>query len=94
MTTEELLLSEGYTNVRQLKDGRWIGLMQMNFTTGLFTGLDETGYSSRYCYEKWAEALTDFAVWEGQGDPPGPWIKHKGGPEGDRLNPRLKDEIF
>jgi hypothetical protein len=93
MTTEELLLSEGYTNVRQLKDGRWIGLMQMNFTTGLFTGLDETGYSSRYCYELRHEAFLATLVWDGQGDPPGPWIKHKG-PGVDRLNPRLKDEIF
>jgi hypothetical protein len=90
--TESYFLSCGYSDARQLESGIWIGLQQMAYTTGLFVGLDEIGYHSRYCYEKRHEALIDFAVWEGQGDPTGPWIKHKGGPGGDRLNPRLKDE--
>lgn len=94
MISETYLLGCGYTDVRQLKCGVWIGLMGMNYTTGLFVGLDETGYASRYCYEHRTDALDAFLCWEGQGDPSGPWVMHKGARGGDRLNPRLKDEVL
>lgn len=84
---EKELQALGYACPRQLPDGRWIGLMPMLYTTGLFVGLDEVGYSYRYCYEDAAAALADLATWDGEGDPPGPWIKRKGR-GGDLLNPR------
>lgn len=92
MTTEKSLLDCGYHAVRQLTDGRWIGLQDMFYTTGLFVDMDDTGYICRYCYENRHAAFRAFAAWDGQNDPPGPWVKRKGGPGGDQLNPRLKDE--
>ena len=92
-TLTDVLLAEGYHPVRQLPDGTWIGLRQMMYTTGLFTGLDHYGYRCRYCYETAGQALVDLARWDGTGDPPGLWIKAKG-KGGDRLNPRLGDPDF
>jgi hypothetical protein len=86
--TEENLRTEGYRFVRQLPNGRWIGIMQMNFTWGLFVGLDETGwYSYRYCYKNLIEAVTDSILWNGEDNPPGKWIVRKG-LGGDLHNPR------
>ncbi len=59
--------------------GRGIcGLARMYFTTGLFYGLEWDTYQGRYCYESKLEALQDLFAWDGAGDPPGDWIKHKG----------------
>jgi hypothetical protein len=87
MITEADLAKEGYLPVRQLPDGRWIGIMQMNFTWGLFVGLDEVGYAYRYCYETFGQVIIDLLDWNGQGDPPGKWIVRKG-KGGDYHNPR------
>lgn len=91
----DFLTEQGYIMPRQLPDGRWIALMRMYASIGLFVDLDDIGYRDRYCYaiEQAADAIIDVQTWDGQGDPPGLWIKHKG--RGfDDLNPRwLKDEI-
>lgn len=92
--TETYLLDCGYSYVRELPSGVWLGLQRMAYTTGLFVGLDETGYEHRYCYEYSVAALHALLHWDGEGDPPGPWIKQKGARGGDRLNPRLKDDDF
>lgn len=94
---EKELQELGYAFPRQLPDGRWIAIQVMLYTTGLFVGLDPVGYAYRYCYESFGEAVLDAALrWNGDGDPPGPWIKRKG-LGGDLLNPRwlaeAKDEI-
>lgn len=95
--TADLLRREGYIEPRQLPDGRWIGVRRFFHTVALVVGLDETGYSYRYCYEahRWPDAITDALEWNGEGDPPGMWIKQKG--RMDRLNPRwlaeAKEEI-
>ena len=80
-----LLESLGYFALRELPDGRWIGLQQMLFTCGLFVDLNENGYDHRYCYATVADALAAVGTWDGAGDPPGPWIKRKG--RGERSNP-------
>lgn len=41
-------------------------------------------YSARYCYERFADAANALAAWDGQSDPPGPWIKEK---VSERLGP-------
>jgi len=89
MTIEQLkvlLQGEGYECVRQLPDGRLVGTMGQLFTTGLFVGLDRSGYQERYCYERRADAAEACATWDGTGDPPGPWVKYKG-KGGERLGP-------
>lgn len=74
----------GYYRPRRLPDGTILALCTMNFTVGLFVGIDEDGYRTRYCYEHADDAESAIDAWDGTSDPPGPWIKQK--PE-DRLNP-------
>ena len=91
----KFLNEHGYHHLRQLPDGRVIGIMPMMFTIGLFYGIDGGGYTGRYCYpmgtinavKKVMEAADN---WDGTGDPSGEWIKHKGR-SGNRS--RLPDPI-
>lgn len=74
----KLIFTDGYFYLRE-KPGRGIcGLHYMAFTVGLFYGLDEVGYSGRYCFSDLREAMDSIDKWTGYGDPPGNWIKHKG----------------
>lgn len=57
----------------------------MLFTTALFVGITQDIYETRFCYETEAEAINALNTWDGYNDPPGNWIKQKGGIE--RLNP-------
>lgn len=85
------LYREGYQGVKRLPSGDYAGVMRQFYTTGLFVGLDESGYKTRYCYETMSEATAALLLWDGEGDPPGGWIKAKG--EGrDQLNPNLAKE--
>lgn len=74
----------GYTSCRTLPTGEIAGLMVNMFTTGLVI-LDEDGLNGRWCFEGYQEAFRALAAWDGQGDPPGNWIKQKLPIE--RLNP-------
>lgn len=78
------LNSEGYTRCIVLPTGELAGIFPMLFTTGLFVGLDEMGWRTRFCYERVQDAIAALDAWDGQGDPPGPWIKEK---PSDRLGP-------
>ncbi len=49
----------------------------MMFTTGLIAGLDRYGYRTRFCYETAPEAERALAEWNGEGWPPGYWVKQK-----------------
>jgi len=80
----------GYFSVRRLPTGELAGLQQMLFTVGLFVGLDETGYRSRFCYPSQRSAQIAINYWDGEGDPPGPWIVEKGRVE--RQNPNADQE--
>lgn len=77
----------GYKFVRRLPNGKWAGLQQQIFTIGLFVGLDETGYSYRYCFYNWAEAIMAITTWDGTDNPSGNWIVRKGLAGGDYANP-------
>lgn len=86
---KELFLTLGYRAVRQLPDGRWIGVTAFIYTAGLVVGLTASSYDYRYCYATLAAALRDAEQWDGTGDPPGPWIKLKGHPtRGEVMNPQ------
>jgi hypothetical protein len=80
----EMFRSEGHKEVRELPDGRIIGVLPMLFTHGLYVGMTEYSYDRRYCYENNRDALEAARTWDGKGDPPGPWIKEK---PSDRLGP-------
>lgn len=74
---EVYLTDQGYSLVRLLPTGEWAGLQRMAFTCGLFVGLDETGWRTRFCFETEDEARNALSGWDGQGFPPGYWIKQK-----------------
>ncbi len=63
--------------------------MQMMYTAGLFYGIDQCSHAGRYCYHTWLEAAEALRNWDGQGDPPGNWIKEK---PSDRHGPGSKDK--
>jgi hypothetical protein len=87
--TREQIIAFGYDYARQLPNGTWIALTQSLFTLDLCEGLDETGWRQKWMYEDRAAALTDFATWNGEGDPPGLWTKHK---PSDRWHPSRAGE--
>ncbi len=67
----------GYTGVCRV-NGQVVGVMQFIFTFGVCVGLDATGYSHRFCYGSFPEAVQGLAQWitEG-GDEPKGYIKRK-----------------
>lgn len=69
---------QGYSNVRRLADGRWIGTQPMLFTVGLFVGLHRLYYDYRYCYPPDGDWQKAVILWDGREHPPGNWIKRKG----------------
>jgi hypothetical protein len=83
--TEAEVLSLGYILARPLGNGEWLAVAPQLYTTGLFVVPDRDHYRTRYCYERSFEAVHAFLTWDGEGDPPGMWVKQK--PE-DRLNPK------
>jgi hypothetical protein len=84
----DYLKTEGYQNIKEIPGKGICGLRDFIFTTGLIIGMDEVGYFGRYCYGSKEEALAAINSWDGQGDPPGDWIKYKGN-GGERSNPNL-----
>ena len=88
--------------LKQLPDGECLGLTPMIFTTAVVlvesdyaakAARRELGYRRRFCYEHKWDAWRAAAEWDGQGDPPGFWVKEKSR-NVDRLNPALAREDF
>lgn len=90
-----LALGKGvYSEVRLLDRGPFAGnyahLARMAFTVGVMvsSATDATGWLTRWCYPSYVEAKRALDAWDGDGDPPGAWIKQKGmltgGGYGDR----------
>lgn len=79
---------------KKMPDGSTCALYRFIFTTGLLVNYnpDEMSemYTGRYCYQSHRDALDALEAWDGQGDPPGRWIKYKGR-GGERSNPNLED---
>ena len=85
---------DDYLAIRTVPGAGECGLLRYAFTWGLVTGLRDTGYIGRYCFEHHADAWHALVTWNGRdGDPPGPWIKYKG-IGGERLGPgALKETV-
>lgn len=86
--TEKEANEIGYVPAKILRSGECAGVMNMLHTTGLFVGIDAQLYRTRFCYATRSEAEKALSEWDGFGDPPGKWIKEKGGVE--RSNPALR----
>ena len=94
MSKEELikfLEKEGYYGIKEVEGRGLCGLRQFIFTVGLVEGLSEHGYQGRYCYPNHLirDAVVALAVWDGEEDPVGDWIKYKG-IRGEYENPKNK----
>lgn len=76
-----------YLGIREVPGLGLCAVRHIIYAASLFVGLDETGYRYRYCYPSLFDALDALRVWDGQGDPPGPWIKVKGAGVPERLGP-------
>lgn len=74
-----------YDHLRAVPGVGLCGIRKMNFTFGLFVGLDEGGCRGRFCYKTGEDAVEALKTWNGIGDPSGPWIKYKG--EGGERRP-------
>ena len=57
------------------------GVQRFIYSCGLLTNMRfdrlTYAYDARYCYPIARDALRDLLEWDGQGDPPGDWIKEK-----------------
>ena len=73
----EFLESEGYSHLRVMPNGEIAGIQSFMFTYGLVLGLDHWGYRTRFCFPSKAEAVAALKDWDGEGFPPGFWIKQK-----------------
>jgi hypothetical protein len=87
---KEELESLGYTCLKEIPGRGVCGVLKYLFTWGLTYGLDEGGYSGRWCYNNPVEPVVFLNEWDGIGDPKGLWIKYKG-EGGERSNPLLED---
>jgi hypothetical protein len=86
--TENEILALDYLRPRRLANGEWIAIARFVFTFGLVVDIRDDGtYRTRFCYAGWDQVLEALLQWDGVGDPPGPWIREKGGVE--RTNPRV-----
>lgn len=67
---------DAYTDVRQLPDGRVIGVLRLLFHWTLHVDIHEYGYEDRYCYATKAQAVLALNEWDGTGDPGHGWHRH------------------
>ncbi len=72
--SKKYFMSMGYSDPKQLKDGTWIALVPLMFTTGLCMGLDLLGWSKRYCFEEEDKAQEEYEKLKSFDDVPEGWI--------------------
>lgn len=82
----------GYIQPRILKTGECAGIIRFVYTWGICVGISNFGYKTRFCFDEKEEALKALSEWTGFKDPPGNWIKQKGGCF-DRDNPKYKQNV-
>lgn len=87
----EFLQKESYSQLRFIERRGICGIMRFAFTTAIVEGLDRSGYEGRWCYphSEIKNLALAYLIWDGKGDPQGPWIKYKGRVE--YSNPNLKE---
>lgn len=70
--------TEDYVKVRELPDGRVIGITRLMFHWTLHIDIDDVGYADKYCYQTLQLALNALDTWDGNGDPADGWHRHLG----------------
>ena len=86
---KEHLKENGYSHFREIPGRGLCGILVFMYTTAIVYGINEIGYTGRYCYphENVKELALAYQIWDGVEDPIGPWVKHKG--EVEYSNPNL-----
>lgn len=96
------LEADNVSIIKELPNGDTVGLYRYMFTTALVVLTADyaeavrrawNGQKRRFCYGDDMEALVAGMVWDGDGDPPGRWIKDKS-PGQNRLNPAFGTALF
>lgn len=81
----------GYFDLKKLPTGEWAGLRVFIYNIGLVVGLDDSSFRMAYSFHTFYEAEDSLRKWDGEGYPPGKWIKAKGkdkdGKYVDMVNP-------
>lgn len=88
---EKYFLDAGFFNLVEVQHKGICGLQRFMFTIGLCYGLQQCDfniYEGRYCFDKLSDAKLALSEWDGKGDAPGEWIKHKG--KNEYSNPKLQ----
>lgn len=65
-----------YYAIRQLPDGRLIGVLRLIFHWTLHIDIHAMGYEDRYCYATRDQAVDAMTSWDGIGDPGHGWHRH------------------
>lgn len=93
MTKEviEFLKKEGYEHLYLIPNRGCCAVKRFIFTTGLCYGLSKDSYEGRFCFENYSECVKALEQWNGEGDPSGDWIKHKG-ISGEYSNPNKNQQ--
>ena len=77
-----LYMEAGFYFVKRLDSGLEIGIIKMLFTWDLCYNINPNSmsdiYECRYMYETAGEAVEACSTWDGDGHPPGRWIKRQG----------------
>jgi hypothetical protein len=68
-------ITDHYTILGRLPDGRVCGVLPLLYHWTLHVGIDDYGYSDRYCYQTQALAEKALREWDGDGDPK-EWHRH------------------
>lgn len=68
MTVIPKIVEEEYKNVKVI-DGMICATNRMLYTTGVFYGLDSTGYRGRFCFDTELNAYLFLKEWNGQTPP-------------------------
>lgn len=81
-------MNEGDDFERDLGNGMAVGVHEAMFNDRLTYGpLGGMTYDRGFCFPKGGAALVAALVWDGTGDPPGPWVKEVGT---DRYGPGME----
>lgn len=68
----------GYLAGREIGGGLWMCVAPMIFTYRVMV-CDPGSVYDHACYERLSDALEAYEQWDGQGQPPGPYTRYKGG---------------
>lgn len=82
INADQLIAGTFYAEPRVLESGpfagHWVHLAQMLFTCAVMVSSSDDGNPiTRWCYPTRREAKAALDAWDGNGDPPGRWIKRK-----------------